>query len=104
MDPFEDWVSELERRHLDRLTFAELRRALAALSSLYVERRGRLGEGAALEGEGKRAAFALFYGTLHFLTVRGIVRALRLAAPPPRRILDLGSGTGVAGAAWALEC
>ena len=103
-DPFEAWITDLERRHLARLTFAELRRALAALSCLYVERRGRLGEGAALEGAGKRAAFALFYGPLHFLTVRGVVRALAAGHPAPRRIVDLGCGTGVAGAAWALEC
>jgi hypothetical protein len=32
-----------------------------------------------------------------------VVRALGAAAPPPARILDLGCGTGVAGAAWALE-
>jgi hypothetical protein len=68
-----------------------------------VERRQRLVSGAALEGRGKRAAFALFYGPLHFLVVREIVRALGAASPPPRRILDLGCGTGVAGAAWALE-
>ncbi len=103
-DPFEAWVIELERRQLADLTFGELRRALAALSSLYVERRGKLGEGAALEGAGKRAAFALFYGPLHFLTVRGVVRALAGSSPPPKRIVDLGCGTGVAGAAWALEC
>jgi hypothetical protein len=35
--------------------------------------------------------------------VRDVVRALGAAAPPPERILDLGCGTGVAGAAWALE-
>ncbi|HEU5180813.1 MAG TPA: class I SAM-dependent methyltransferase [Candidatus Polarisedimenticolia bacterium] len=103
-DPFEAWVIDLERRQLADLTFGELRRALAALSSLYVERRGRLGEGAALEGAGKRAAFALFYGPLHFLTVRGVVRALAGESAPPKRIIDLGCGTGVAGAAWALEC
>lgn len=103
-DPFEAWATDLERRHLSHLTFGELRRALTALSSLYVERRGRLSEGAALEGEGKRAAFALFYGPLHFLTMRGIVRALHLETPPPKRIVDLGCGTGAAGAAWALEC
>jgi len=57
--------------------------------------------GAALDGAGKRAAFALYYGPLHFLLVRGIVRALALRAP--HRILDLGCGTGTAGAAWALE-
>ena len=57
--------------------------------------------GAALDGAGKRAAFALYYGPMHFLLVREIVRGLSLHAP--RRILDLGCGTGTAGAAWALE-
>lgn len=101
---FERWFAALERRHLSKLTFPEVRRALAALSSIYVERRERLEVGAALEGEGKRAAFALFYSPLHFLTIREIVRSLGLASPSPRRILDLGCGTGAAGAAWALEC
>ncbi len=63
-----------------------------------------MADGAALEGRGKRAAFALYYGPLHFLLVRGIVRGLGPALPFPRRILDLGCGTGSAGAAWALEC
>ena len=102
-NPFESWYAALEKRHLSSLTFAEVRRAITALSSIYVERRARLATGAALEGRGKRAAFALFYGPIHFLTLQGIVRHLGLDAPPPRRILDLGCGTGVAGAAWALE-
>jgi ubiquinone/menaquinone biosynthesis C-methylase UbiE len=34
--------------------------------------------------------------------VRAIVEALGAAAPPPSRIVDLGCGTGAAGAAWAL--
>jgi len=97
------WYAALEARHLQTLTFTEVRRALQALSSLYVERRDRLTRGAALEGAGKRAAFALFYGPLHFLTVREVVRALNAADPPPRRVVDLGCGTAVAGAAWALE-
>src|SRR4249920_3711800 len=97
------WYAALEARHLASLTFQEVRRALQALSSLYVERRERLVLGAALEGAGKRAAFALFYGPLHFLTVREVVRALGAAEPPPRELLDLGCGTGAAGAAWALE-
>jgi hypothetical protein len=103
-DLFDSWFAALQRRHLATLSLGEIRRALMALSSLYVERRGRLAEGAALEGEGKRAAFALFYGPIHFLAIRGIVRALGLHSPPLRRILDLGCGTGVAGTAWALEC
>jgi hypothetical protein len=80
-----------------------VRRGLQALSSLYVERRGRLSGGAALDGAGKRAAFALYYGPLHFLLVREVVRSLGAALPRGARILDLGCGTGVAGAAWALE-
>jgi hypothetical protein len=101
-DPLPAFYEALERRHRERLTFPEIRRALQALSSLYVERRERLASGAALDGAGKRAAFALYYGPLHFLLVRGIVEAVAAGAPAPRRILDLGCGTGVAGAAWAL--
>ena len=101
-DPFAAYHAALEARHLSELTFAEVRRALQALSSLYVERRERMAEGAAFDGAGKRAAFALYYGPMHFLLVREIVRGLSLHAP--RRILDLGCGTGTAGAAWALEC
>src|SRR6267143_3876351 len=75
-DRFDVWLLRLEARHLADLTFSEVSRALRALSSTYVERRGRLVEGAALSGAGKRAAFALFYGPIHFLLVREIVRAL----------------------------
>ena len=85
-DPFTAWLEALEKRHLGGLTFPEVRRALQALSSLYVERRDRLATGAALEGAGKRAAFALFYGPLHFLLVREIVRALGAARPRPPRV------------------
>jgi len=102
LDPFATHYRDLEARHLSDLTFAEVRRALQALSSLYVERRERMAEGAALDGAGKRAAFALYYGPMHFLLVREIVRAL--GARGPRHILDLGCGTGIAGAAWALDC
>jgi SAM-dependent methyltransferase len=101
--PFLRWLAALQDRHLKDLTFAEVRRGLQALSSLYVERRGRIASGAALDGAGKRAAFALYLGPLHFLTVREVVRDLRAADPAPARIVDLGCGTGAAGAAWALE-
>jgi SAM-dependent methyltransferase len=105
---FEEWVAALERRHLADLTFAEVARALRALSATYVERRGRLRKGAALAGAGKRAAFALFYAPLHHLLVREIVRALDVAPQraredgPPATVVDLGCGTGAAGAAVAL--
>jgi SAM-dependent methyltransferase len=102
-DPFPAWVDALEARHTRSLTFAEVRRALQALSSMYVQRRGKLAGGDALGTAGKRAAFALYYGPLHFLAVRDIVRALGAARPAPRTVVDLGCGTGVAGAAWALE-
>jgi SAM-dependent methyltransferase len=99
VDAFRVWFDALERRQLADLTLTEVRRALQALSVRYVERRG--GRGAALDGAGKRAAFALFYGPLHYLIVRHVVDRLDAAEPAPARILDLGCGTGTSGAAWA---
>ncbi len=104
-DRIEAWIQALEARHLADLRFQEVSRALRALSSAYVERRARLRQGAALSGAGKRAAFAMFYGPLHFLLVREIVRALPPAARHlPGTLIDLGCGTGAAGAGWALAC
>lgn len=96
------YLAALEKRHLANLTRSELTRALRALSSCYVERRGKLSGGAALEGAGKRAAFALFYGPLHLLTIHQILEALEVERAAPHDIHDLGCGTGVGGAAWAL--
>lgn len=112
MTTSERWLNALEARHCSDLTFSEISRSLRALSATYVERRDRLHEGAALSGAGKRAAFALFYGPLHYLLVREIVHALPGAiedARGPERaalrtLLDLGCGTGAAGAAWAEAC
>lgn len=93
------WLADAEHRHLADLRFPEVSRALRALSATYVERRSRIGEGGALSGQGKRAAFALFYAPLHALMARHI------ASTQPRRrtalLVDLGCGTGAAGAAWA---
>jgi SAM-dependent methyltransferase len=101
LDPVgSEWLRRAEARYLADLTFAEATRALRALSSCYVERRSRLTTGAALGTAGKRAAFALYYGPLHYLTVLGIARALAEGSPP-LPILDIGCGTGAAGAAWA---
>ena len=85
------------------MTRSEFLKAIRALSSCYVERRGRLSEKSPMDSAGKRAAFAGFYAPLHFLTIRAIVAALGPAAVPAA-IVDLGCGTGVAGAAWALAC
>ena len=101
---FDRWLRALEARHLADLTFPEVSRALRALSSTYVERRHRLARGAALAGAGKRAAFALFYGPLHYLLVREIVRVLPGATASAATLIDLGCGTGAAGAAWASVC
>lgn len=101
---FASWIAGLETRHLAELTFPEISRALRALSSTYVERRGGLGEGAALTGAGKRAAFALFYGPLHYLLVREIVQTIPHASEGAAPLVDLGCGTGAAGAAWAAAC
>lgn len=110
-DPrFDEWLRRLEARHLAALTFSEVARALRALSSTYVERRGALCEGAVLAGAGKRAAFALFYGPLHYLLVREIIRVLPGAEEPREAaskstslLVDLGCGSGASGAAWAVH-
>jgi hypothetical protein len=101
-DVVDQWLKALEERQLADLTFQEVSRALRALSSTYVERRRRLAEGAALAGAGKRAAFALFYAPLHFLIVRRIAGAMPDAARGPQLLVDLGCGTGAAGAGWAI--
>src|SRR5438876_11986998 len=101
IDPFDAWLAALEAKHLSDLTFAEVSRSLRALSATYVEHRRKLAEGAALSGRGKRAAFALFYGPLHYLIVAHIVRLLPNATRRVSTLIDLGCGTGAAGAAWA---
>lgn len=98
---FPVFLKALEERHLADLRFSEVTRALRALSSAYVERRETaLADHRALDGAGKRAAFAMYYGPIHFLLVEHIVRELG-AAPERGTVVDLGCGTGVAGAAVA---
>lgn len=99
----EEWVAALEKRHLANLRVPELTRALRALSSAYVERRRTVRRGGPLDSAGKRAAFALFYAPLHFMTATYVIHALHEAVtPPPSSVLDVGCGTGAAGAAWAV--
>ena len=98
---FEEWIAALEVRHLSDLRVPEVTKALRALSAAYVERRGEAVP-RAMESAGKRAAFALFYAPLHFLATSLVVRVLEADVPPPPAILDIGCGTGAAGAAWAM--
>jgi protein-L-isoaspartate O-methyltransferase len=101
-DAFDAFLSALEARHLADLRLPEVTRALRALSSAYVERRRDITRGAPLNTAGKRAAFALFYAPIHFLTVQHVAAALGVVEPPPAAVLDLGCGSGVAGSALAL--
>ena len=101
---FADWVAALEARHLQDFTFPEVARALRALSSTYVERRHMLSEGGALATAGKRAAFALFYGPLHYLLIAHLAGRLPGATTGHAALIDLGCGTGASGAAWAAAC
>jgi hypothetical protein len=98
---FAAWFDALVARHTAHLEFAEIRRALQALSTIYVQRRDKLPGGRALDSPGKRAAFALFYTPLHTLICGAVYRALPLL--PCTALLDLGCGTGAAGLAWALQ-
>jgi len=101
-EAIQSWLRGLESRHRAGLTNAEFFKAVRALSARYVERRAELPGRSPLDSAGKRAAFAAFYAPLHFFTMREVVNALGANAQPVRTILDLGCGTGVASAAWAL--
>jgi hypothetical protein len=96
------WIDALLARHAANLRRPELLKAIRALSVRYVEQRHSLAERSPLDSAGKRAAFAVYYAPLHVLTVQAVVRALDVERQPLRRLLDLGCGTGAAGAAWAL--
>ena len=112
----ERYMEALLSRHLKDLKFSEVTQGLRALSNGYVEKREAGGLARALQGRGKRAAFGLYYGATHFLTTSTLVRNLGFGFPAPLEvsgkpkkpaegrstILDLGCGTGVCGAAWAL--
>jgi predicted RNA methylase len=98
---FSTFLTQLEARQLADLRFSEVTPALRALSSTYVERRdSALADHKALDGAGKRAAFALYYGPIHFLLIQHIVREIGVTFKPGT-VVDLGCGTGVGGAAVA---
>ena len=99
---FDAWLTAAVARHSPPLTSSEVRRGIQALSSIYVESRGagRIAE-RSLQGAAKRAAFATYYTALHFASVHAIARGGALRSDRVRRVLDLGCGTGAAGAAVA---
>lgn len=96
------WLAALQTRHQAALTSHEFLKAVRALSARYVERRSELAGRSALDSAGKRAAFAAFYAPLHFFTAREVIRSLGAGSACAETIVDLGCGTGVASAAWAL--
>lgn len=103
-DPrLDKWLESLEGRHLANLRFSEVTRALRALSLRYVQRRDRLTERGAFDTAGKRAAYALYYSPLHFMTLSLIAEAIGDPRQPIRTVVDLGCGCGGAGAAWAIQ-
>lgn len=97
-----EWLDALHARHVATYRPKEFTHALQALSVRYVERRKELAARSPLDSAGKRAAFAAFYAPLHFLTVSEILKEVA-GDSAPARIADLGCGTGVCGAAWALR-
>jgi hypothetical protein len=98
------WIDALQTRHRGAFTNSEFLKAVRALSARYVERRSALPDRSPLDSAAKRAAFAAFYGPLHFLTVARIVEAIGMAPGTTDTIVDLGCGTGVTSAAWAMAC
>lgn len=97
---FDAWLEALLERHSRSLRFSEIRKGVQAISSVYVHKRQKIAEGV-FDGAGKRAAFALFYGPLHYLVLHNVLRAVSMRTPS--RIIDLGCGTASAGAAWCLR-
>jgi hypothetical protein len=99
LDPkFEQFVDAVSKRYLQELQFAEIRRAVQALSQWYVQKRADLTPDKVFTGRGKRAAFAAYYAPLHYLLVRMIVEQLQ--TPAFKSLVELGCGTGLAGCAW----
>ena len=94
----ESWIEALEARHLKTLQFAEVRRAIQALSKRYLFDRRDQGAIRAFDGAGKRAAFALYFAPLHALTVRDIVAELKPRKGRP--LVDLGCGSGAGAIGW----
>jgi len=100
----EHLAAALVDRHLRTLTPSEFLRAARALSARYVQGRQQLAARPPLDSAGKRAAFAVLYGPIHFETTCGIVDRLQMHLRRTTLIVDLGCGTGAAAAGWVSRC
>ncbi|MGI9433167.1 MAG: hypothetical protein ACR2PQ_13180 [Myxococcota bacterium] len=103
---FDTWLRDACDRCMPPLSFPEVRKGVRALSSLYVEKRAEKSLAQrSLDGAGKRAAFATCYAPLHFLTLHHGLREIDAdwlgGEEKTKRVVDLGGGTGAAGAALA---
>ncbi len=100
---FDAWLDATCERVVPPLTFSEVRKGVQALTFLYVERRAEVDLGArALDGRGKRAAFASYYAPLHLLSAAHALDAeARALLADVRHVFDLGCGTGASGTALA---
>jgi len=95
----DEWIAGALERAAP-LTFSEVRKGVQALSQRYVERRD---PGDALASPAKRAAFAAYFAPLHLATAYGVASALpEHVFAGAQRIVDLGAGSGAAGAGVAL--
>jgi hypothetical protein len=99
----EAWLKAVSDRHLSAMDRPAFLKAVRALSVRYVERRNLLTERSPIDSAGKRAAFAGYFAPRHFLSTYFIVEEMHLDDAPADTIVDLGCGTGAAGAAWALR-
>ncbi len=104
--PLDAWIEAARERVAPGLSFPEIRKAVQAVSSLYVERRASVGLGAkTTESAGKRAAFATYYAPLHLLIARRAASMLPDAVRKSiRRVHDLGCGTGASGVGFVQGC
>ncbi len=100
---FDRWLEETVARLSPPLTFTEIRKGVQAVTEIYGSRSGNPEHAAkAIEGQGKRAALATFFASLHFLTTHhALVMIGEESFGPVRRIYDLGCGSGSVGAAAA---
>lgn len=96
------WMHAVFERHARPLGTPAFLKAVRALSVRYVERRAEIGDRSPIDSAGKRAAFAGFFAPMHFGATWAVVRLSQLNDVALDSIIDLGCGTGVAGAAWSI--